>query len=140
MLKDAVLFLLVTFLCTSGCSRSGVSPHALTTPKDVMPAVTPADKLYDICAQGNAIWVVGYFGAVVHSADGGKMWVRQNPKTTSGLLGVSFIDDRVGWVVGERGLILHSADGGTTWQKQVSPITTEDLFKVQGLSRKEALP
>jgi photosystem II stability/assembly factor-like uncharacterized protein len=66
-------------------------------------------------------WVAGRWGCILHTADGGKTWVRQNTGTNYTLSSVFFIDPKQGWAVGEEGIIIHTKDGGKTWEKQKSP-------------------
>lgn len=74
-------------------------------------------------------WVVGAFGSIARSADGGKTWQPQVSKTTQQLYDVDFVDARQGWIVGRQGLILHTTDGGATWAPQTSG-TDQHLFSV----------
>jgi photosystem II stability/assembly factor-like uncharacterized protein len=78
------------------------------------------------------IWIVGDFGLMLHSPDGGGSWERIDAGTTRALYDVSFADAEHGWVVGASGTILATADGGQTWTVQESG-TTEDLLAVQFL-------
>jgi photosystem II stability/assembly factor-like uncharacterized protein len=66
-------------------------------------------------------WASGRWGCILHTADGGKTWVRQNTGTDLTLTSVFFLDKLQGWAVGEEGIIIHTADGGKTWTKQTSP-------------------
>lgn len=100
------------------------------------PAITFGDKFYDVALQGQKAWAVGYFGAIVHSRDGGSTWQRQNAGTVASLLSVSFVNEKVGWIVGDQALILHTWDGGVTWTAQKSPAAAEKLLKVQFLDEK----
>ncbi len=81
-------------------------------------------------------WAVGSDGIVLHTADGGANWTRQQLPPLDSISGlgpgpggtdlraphwedltsVSFPDARSGVVVGPGGTILSTADGGTTWQ------------------------
>ncbi|HEX6597057.1 MAG TPA: YCF48-related protein, partial [Acidimicrobiales bacterium] len=81
-------------------------------------------------------WAVGSDGIVLHTADGGTSWRRQQLPPLDSISGlgpgpggtdlraphwddltsVSFPDARSGVVVGPGGTILSTADGGTTWQ------------------------
>jgi len=74
-------------------------------------------------------WVVGAFGVIYHTQDGGKSWQPQLSHTQEPLFDVSFPDRRDGWVVGRTGLILHTADGGDTWEAQKSGVE-KHLFSV----------
>lgn len=76
-------------------------------------------------------WVVGAGGVVMHTADGGARWVRQNSGTIARLRSVSFIDPQNGWIVGGehdaythrgRGLVLRTTDGGQTWRREPTPL------------------
>ena len=66
-------------------------------------------------------WASGRWGCILHTADGGKTWVRQKTGTDLTLSSVFFIDTKRGWAVGEEGIIIHTRDGGKTWGKQKSP-------------------
>jgi len=68
-------------------------------------------------------WVAGRWGCMLHTADGGKTWTRQNTGTDLTLSSVFFADPRNGWAVGEEGIIIHTRDGGKTWEKQKSPVS-----------------
>jgi photosystem II stability/assembly factor-like uncharacterized protein len=91
-------------------------------------------------------WTVGHDGVVLHSADGGKTWVRQldgralgdvllryystlgDPKwlaeaqrfaaqvAENPFLDVWFQDERTGYIVGAFGLLLRTSDGGAHWE------------------------
>ena len=67
-------------------------------------------------------WVCGRWGVVLHTADEGITWVRQNSGTDYSLTSISFVDAKNGWAVGDEGTIIHTEDGGTTWIKQKSPV------------------
>ncbi len=67
-------------------------------------------------------WASGRWGCILHTADGGKTWVRQDTGTDLTLSSVFFIDASRGWAVGEEGVIIHTKDGGKTWAKQKSPL------------------
>ncbi len=78
-------------------------------------------------------WVVGTFGSIYYTADGGKGWVKQETGTLSPLFSVSFADARHGWAVGKAGIVLHTADGGHTW-RQKSVEAGKHLFAVDAVS------
>src|SRR5207249_4593082 len=80
-------------------------------------------------------WIVGEFGKIMHTADGGETWHVQEKTLMEGtgifdpidlptLYGVSmldtqrgrsFSDQQNGWMVGGYGLIYRTTDGGKTW-------------------------
>lgn len=67
-------------------------------------------------------WACGRRGTVLHTADGGKTWIRQNSGTEFTLSAVHFADAENGIAVGHEGTILRTADGGVTWTHQKSPV------------------
>jgi photosystem II stability/assembly factor-like uncharacterized protein len=79
-------------------------------------------------------WVVGAFGTIFHTLDGGRSWYPQLSHTTEMLFDVDFVDAKTGWISGRSGLILHTADGGETWTKQESG-TDKHLFAVDFVDR-----
>ena len=74
-------------------------------------------------------WVVGAFGAVFRTSDGGKSWEAQQTPTLDYLFGVDFADATHGVVVGKSGAVLTTDDGGKTWTKRTSN-TERNLFSV----------
>jgi photosystem II stability/assembly factor-like uncharacterized protein len=74
-------------------------------------------------------WVVGAFGVIAATEDGGRTWQPQVSHTTQQLYDVDFVDDKRGWTVGRQGLILHTTNGGAAWEPQVSG-TENHLFSV----------
>ncbi len=81
------------------------------------------DNLYGtkVVSKSDA-WVVGAFGTVFRTRDGGGSWQRQVTHTAQQLYDVDFADERRGWIVGRSGLILHTSDGGDTWLPQDSKV------------------
>ncbi len=70
----------------------------------------------------NEGWACGRWGTVLHTADGGKTWKRQESGTDFTLTSISFVDPLHGWAVGDGGTIIHTGDGGKTWKRQRSPV------------------
>ena len=93
-------------------------------------SVVIKDNLYGASfVDANLGWVVGAFGVIYHTSDGGKTWQPQVSHTRHQLFDVDFVDARNGWIVGRSGLILHSSDGGETWSEQKSGME-KHLFAV----------
>ncbi len=73
-------------------------------------------------------WVVGEFGLVLHTKDGGKTWASQRYNIDlPQLYAIKFLDDRRGWAVGQAGSLIQTRDGGQRW----SPVELEikrDLY------------
>jgi photosystem II stability/assembly factor-like uncharacterized protein len=73
-------------------------------------------------------WVVGHEGLILHTADSGRSWQRQELKNWTGrdkprLNGIAAIDAQRAVVVGEFGTVAFTRDGGSTWQL----VKTHDL-------------
>lgn len=70
-------------------------------------------------------WIVGEFGTIRHTADGGRTWVEQQRSLLGGgivdifdlptLFGVHFVNSQEGVAAGLEGKIAETHDGGTTW-------------------------
>jgi len=75
-------------------------------------------------------WIVGEFGLVLHTRDGGQTWISQRyGSELPQLYAVKFLDDRRGWAVGQAGNLIQTSDGGQHW----SPVelnTKRDLYHV----------
>lgn len=80
-------------------------------------------------------WIVGKYGSIFYTADGGETWEAQESGTEEHLLKVFFINEKSGWVTGIQGLILHTEDGGKTWitQYNIKALPT----KIQFVSEQE---
>lgn len=64
-------------------------------------------------------WIVGTYGTILRTTNGGKCWIPQNSGTMYDLDDVYFIDDKTGWVVGMTETILKTTDGGINWISQM---------------------
>src|SRR6266508_6011113 len=69
--------------------------------------------------------VVGEYGTIVRTTDGGNSWTIQASGTTQTLWAVSFTDANNGTAVGEGGVILRTTDGGAHWVSQPSGTTLQ---------------
>src|SRR6266487_6007532 len=78
--------------------------------------------------------VVGEYGTIVRTTDGGNSWTIQVSGTTQTLWAVSFIDANNGTAVGEGGTILGTADGGAQWVPQ----TSGTILHLRGVSLSDA--
>lgn len=75
-------------------------------------------------------WVVGEFGLVLRTRDGGKTWVSQRyGGDLPQLYAIQFRDDRRGWAIGQAGNLIHTVDGGQRWSS-VELQTKRDLYDV----------
>ena len=94
-------------------------PEDTKLPEDVAEVVEPGDVvLYGVhWADRNHVWVVGEFGVVLHSNDGGQTFHSQTSAAEATLFGVYFIDLQHGWAVGMESTMMVTSDGGETWTK-----------------------
>lgn len=94
--------------------------------------VDPGDvNLYAVAyADADHMWVVGEFGTIMASDDGGRTFRQQHGPVETTLFGVFFADAQRGWAVGLDSVILHTEDGGVTWTTQRAPVAQRLLYDV----------
>lgn len=82
-------------------------------------AIHYTDRFYDVsAADENNIWIVGFYGKVIHSTNGGQTWTNQESGTKDPLTGVELINSLEGWIISLTGKVLHTDNGGLTWTIQ----------------------
>jgi len=108
-----VIMLLGGVLLLAAAAALATPPAQKALPEDLF-SVTFPDEQHG--------WACGRFGVVLHTADAGRTWVRQETGIDYTLSSISFPDEHNGWAVGSEGTILHTADGGRTWVKQACPV------------------
>src|SRR5262249_40544056 len=77
------------------------------------------------------LYLVGKYGRIFHSQDGGKTWTPEAKGSHVFLSGVWGISPREVYAVGAGGTILCTTDGGGTWLTRKSG-TKQDLHDVWG--------
>lgn len=94
-------------------------PTDTKLPEDVAEVVEPGDiVLYGVhFADRDHVWVVGEFGVVLASDDGGQTFHSQASAAETTLFGVYFLDTQRGWAVGMEATMVQTTDGGQTWTK-----------------------
>jgi photosystem II stability/assembly factor-like uncharacterized protein len=94
--------------------------------------VDPGDvNLYGLSyGEPDHAWLVGEFGIVMASDDGGRTWHQQHSPVDTTLFGINFTDARRGWAVGADTVIIHTEDGGATWMPQAAPPLQRPLYDV----------
>jgi photosystem II stability/assembly factor-like uncharacterized protein len=94
--------------------------------------IDPGDANLYAVAYGDAdhAWVVGEFGTIMASEDGGRTFRQQHGPVETTLFGVYFADTQHGWAVGMDSVILRTEDGGAAWTAQPSPIAQRQLYDV----------
>ncbi|MCK6556118.1 YCF48-related protein [Candidatus Binatia bacterium] len=95
-------------------------PTDTKLPEDVAELVRPGDVVvYGVSfPDPDHVWLVGEFGVILNSTDGGQTFHPQTSPTESSLFGVHFVDAQRGWAVGLEGTLIATTDGGMTWAKQ----------------------
>lgn len=70
--------------------------------------------------QGSVVWIVGEFGELARSNDGGVTWTKVSIPVSSStsLNDIRFVNSTDGWIVGDNSTILATRDGGATWTGQ----------------------
>src|SRR5574341_983506 len=85
------------------------------------------ENFYGVHIFEERAWIVGYYGAILHSPDRGLNWQIQRSPLRNPLFSVGFVSPAKGWISGSYGTILHTADGGQNWHQQQGG-TSEHLF------------
>lgn len=67
---------------------------------------------------GSRIVAVGLRGLVTYSDNRGVNWSQAAVPVQSDLVGIRFVNDRLGWAVGHDGVILRTDDAGAHWVRQ----------------------
>ncbi|HUV13724.1 MAG TPA: YCF48-related protein, partial [Acidobacteriota bacterium] len=73
----------------------------------------------------------GGYGYIFHTTDGGKTWECQFAERGRLLLGLDFVNEKVGYAVGERGYLLKTKDGGEHWTALPTTGTMNWLYGIQ---------
>jgi photosystem II stability/assembly factor-like uncharacterized protein len=108
-------------------------PESVALPENALDTgVEPGDvNLYGMSfGDADHVWVVGEFGIVMASADGGRTWQQQHTPVESTLCGVRFVDANHGFAVGIDSTILSTTDGGTTWKTITAPLAQRSFYDV----------
>jgi len=95
----------------------------------VLDEISHRDKFYDIHVQGEEVFVVGYPGLLLHSADRGETWEKIDVGTRDALFAIDINQKGRGLIVGRTGLVLMTTDGGKTWAQRDSGVK-DHLFNV----------
>ncbi len=88
------------------------------------------ENLTDIQMIGDEGWISGFDGIILHTADGGKTWAKQESGVTLSIETLYFLDAQNGWAGGWAGLVLHTTDGGRKWQVVKIPGATWSLSSI----------
>lgn len=98
-------------------------PEDIPLPEEIAEVIVPGDVLlYDVhFPKPERGTIVGEFGVIFSTEDGGKSWVARESPVDTTLFGVYFADERNGWAVGIESAMLRTTDGGMTWETQDVP-------------------
>lgn len=102
---------------------------ASSSERSVLERLTKRDRLFDVAIAGKHIWIVGFPGILLHSADQGKSWEEQKGSGREALFAIDLVSESEGWIVGRKGTILHTTDGGANWNPQAGA-SKDHLFDV----------
>jgi photosystem II stability/assembly factor-like uncharacterized protein len=80
--------------------------------------------------------IVGRYGTILQTTNGGDTWVQVSSRTTSGLGSVVLRGSGVGYAFGSSGRMLKTADFGATWAP-LPRVTTKDLRSASFVSSKK---
>jgi photosystem II stability/assembly factor-like uncharacterized protein len=99
-------------------------PPNIPLPEEIAETIDPADiLLYDVdFVDPEHGWIVGEFGVVFTTADGGRTWSAQQSPVSTTLFAVDFVDPSNGWAAGLESVLLRTTDGGATWVPQDIPV------------------
>jgi photosystem II stability/assembly factor-like uncharacterized protein len=106
-----------------GLAPPAFSAHAATLAKEL----ALQENFYGVQILDSQVWVVGYYGTILHSKDKGLTWEIQQSPTRNSLFQVRFLNGEKGWISGSYGTMLDTTDGGKNWGAQATG-TTEHLF------------
>lgn len=96
---------------------------------DPLVDISHRDKFYDLEVRGDEVFVVGYPGLLLHSADRGSSWNQIAPGTDDVLYAIALNKAGQGIIVGRAGLVLTSADSGKSWSRTKTDVKSH-LFDV----------
>ncbi len=101
-----IFFLLMTLGWLSAIYAQWIQQNSGTT-----------NYLNDVfCISEDTVVVVGNFGTILRTTNGGTQWNTISCPTTEHLNRVKFADSQTGYAVGDNGVVLKTTDAGQTWQ------------------------
>ncbi|MCS0631239.1 YCF48-related protein [Telluria mixta] len=89
----------------------------------------------DIHVASNLLCLVGEFGQIKISDDGGASWKDSASPVKTSLMSVAFSDDSKGVAVGLGGTVLVTQDAGRNWAQETAA-SSDDLFRVMWDARR----
>lgn len=100
-------------------------------PEDLTERGIMSINLYDaFFLNEDSGWIVGDFGTILHTSNGGKRWEVSHIGFFPSLFSICFKNNREGYAVGQNGFFLKTENSGKTWEK-TSLDTDEGLYKIR---------
>jgi photosystem II stability/assembly factor-like uncharacterized protein len=98
-------------------------PTDVQLPEDMIGIVEPGDiVLYSLSyGDANHVGIVGEFGVILVSEDGGRTFQSRRSNVETTLFGIFMGQDGKAWAVGLEAEMLSSVDSGATWTKAKVP-------------------
>ena len=109
--KYFIIFIMIFTVMFQSCNETS-SPNKLKTEESGY-----FRSVYFLNADTG--WVVGKFGLILKTTDGGVNWNPQSSETSNYLRSIYFIDNKVAWAAGWFGTILKTTNGGLKWDHQI---------------------
>ena len=80
-------------------------------------AVNTSMNYYEIDSPNNGddVFIIGNYGTLIHTNDGGTNWTNMDVGTTEHLRDIFFLSNSIGYICGDGATILKTTDGGMTW-------------------------
>lgn len=76
-------------------------------------------------------WIVGEFGLVLHTEDGGTTWKRQRSNASLVMFSIYAVDRRNLLAVGSEGTLIETEDGGQSWNRLNTGVSEHLLDVIQ---------
>ncbi len=92
--------------------NGGINWTMITTPYPT----TSKEAIY--LFSENKLTIVGDYGMILYSNNGGDTWIDQSVGTSYAFIGVDFYDENNGLAVGESGNVYKTSNGGSTWTQE----------------------
>jgi len=75
-------------------------------------------------------WIVGVYGDILNTTDGGNSWNINNMITNNPLYDVHFVDYNTGYIAGWAGTLLKTTNGGVTFINDNNNATVENILNI----------
>ena len=114
-----LIIILTIFLLITGCHKDEQNKSTWITQQSG--TTSPLNAIY--FTDTNTGYIVGYYGTILKTVNGGTTWTAQTSGTPYILTSVFFTDSNIGYAVGWYGTILKTINGGITWTALTSGVS-----------------